>query len=123
MAKYESLNELNLKITQGDKTLIDELCCTAVTVALNNDGEVFTSFVGNYNAEILKLLKNVHKTYYKNLLKKLKNKQKEESSEKTKPETEETKAETKAETKTENSNKTNTNKKSKTKNQPKQTKK
>lgn len=118
MAKYESLNELNLKITQGDKTLIDELCCTAVTVALNNDGEVFTSFVGNYNAEILKLLKNVHKTYYKNLLKKLKHKQKEEGSEKTKPETEETKSETK----TENSNKTNTNKKSKTKNQPKQTK-
>ena len=72
MEKFKALNELNLKITNNDKTLVDENCCTAITISLNNDGNVFTSFVGAYNPEIIKLLQKVQRRYYRNLIKKLK---------------------------------------------------
>lgn len=72
MGKFKALNELNIKITNNDKTLVDENCCTAITISLNNEGNVFTSFVGAYNPEIIKLLQKVQRRYYRNLIKKLK---------------------------------------------------
>ena len=72
MEKFKALNELNIKITNNDKTLVDENCCTAITISLNNDGNVFTSFVGAYNPEIIKLLQKVQRRYYRNLINKLK---------------------------------------------------
>lgn len=72
MEKFKALNELNIKITNNDKTLVDENCCTAITISLNNEGNVFTSFVGAYNPEIIKLLQKVQRRYYRNLIKKLK---------------------------------------------------
>ena len=72
MEKFKALNELNIKITNNDKTLVDENCCTAITISLNNEGNVFTSFVGAYNPEIINLLQKVQRRYYRNLIKKLK---------------------------------------------------
>lgn len=72
MEKFKALNELNIKITNNDKTLVDENCCTAISISLNNEGNVFTSFVGAYNPEIIKLLQKVQRRYYRNLIKKLK---------------------------------------------------
>ena len=72
MEKFKALNDLNIKITITDKTLVDENCCTAITISLNNEGNVFTSFVGAYNPEIIKLLQRVQRRYYRNLIKKLK---------------------------------------------------
>ena len=72
MEKYKTLNELNIKITKKKEVLVEEDCCTALTISLNNNGDVFTSFVGAYNPEIIKLLKKVQKTYYKGIIKKLK---------------------------------------------------
>ena len=72
MSKFETINELNIKVTNVKETLIDETCCTALTICLNNDGDVFTSFVGAYNPEIIKMLGKVQKRYFKNLIKKLK---------------------------------------------------
>lgn len=72
MEKFKALNELNIKITNNDKTLVDENCCTAITISLNNESNVFTSFVGAYNPEIIKLLQKVQRRYYRNLIKKLK---------------------------------------------------
>ena len=72
MEKFKALNELNIKISNNDKTLVDENCCTAITISLNNEGNVFTSFVGAYNPEIIKLLQKVQRRYYRNLIKKLK---------------------------------------------------
>ncbi|MDY5042128.1 MAG: hypothetical protein SPF07_04090 [Eubacteriales bacterium] len=72
MEKFKALNELNIKITNNDKTLVDENCCTAITISLNNEGNVFTSFVGAYNPAIIKLLQKVQRRYYRNLIKKLK---------------------------------------------------
>lgn len=74
--KFKALNELELKIRNSStkEDLINESCCTAITICLNNQGDCFTSFVGAYNPEIIKLLNKVQKTYYKNLIKKLKQK-------------------------------------------------
>lgn len=77
MKEFKALNELDLKISNQEKTLVEESCCTAITIALNNNGDVFTSFVGAYNPDIIKLLKKVQKTYFKGLVKKLKNKNEE----------------------------------------------
>lgn len=72
MEKFKALNELNIKITNNNSVLVDENCCTAITISLNNEGNVFTSFVGAYNPDIIKLLKKVQHKYYRNLIKKLK---------------------------------------------------
>lgn len=74
MDKIETENELNYKVTNQttNQTLIDENCCTLLTISLTNSGDVFTTFLGAYNEEILKLLKRTQKQYYKNLIKKLK---------------------------------------------------
>jgi len=74
MEKFKALNELNIKITNNNSVLVDENCCTAITISLNNEGNVFTSFVGAYNPDIIKLLKKVQHKYYRNLIKKLKEK-------------------------------------------------
>ena len=77
--KFKTINELNIKITNTStkENLVDENCCTAITVCLNNNGDCFSSFVGAYNPEIVKLLRKVQKTYYRNLMKKLKQNNKE----------------------------------------------
>lgn len=74
MDKIETENELNFKVTNktSKQTLIDENCCTLLTISLTNSGDVFTTFLGAYNEDILKLLKRTQKQYYKNLVKKLK---------------------------------------------------
>ena len=56
MEKFKALNELNIKITNNDKTLVDENCCTAITISLNNEGNVFTSFVGEKFSTLLSLM-------------------------------------------------------------------
>ena len=58
--------------SKENEELVSEQACTVLTISLNNDGEIFTTFLGAYNKDILKLLKNTQKTYYKNLAKKLK---------------------------------------------------
>lgn len=77
--RFNALNELEIKITNSTtkEELINETCCTAITICLNNQGDCLTSFVGAYNPEIIKLLQKVQKTYYKNLIKKLKQNNKE----------------------------------------------
>lgn len=74
MNKLDTENELTLKVVNNNEhELVNEKCCTVLTVSLNNNGEVFTSFLGAYNKEVLKLLKKAQLTYYKGLMKKLKN--------------------------------------------------
>lgn len=78
MEKFKTLNDLNLQVKKDDEVLVSEGCCTALTICLNNDGDVFTSFVGAYNPEIIKLLRKVQKTYYKKLIKRLKKENRDE---------------------------------------------
>ena len=78
MEKFKTLNDLNLQVIKdNNEVLVSEGCCTALTICLNNDGDVFTSFVGAYNPEIIKLLQKVQKSYYKKLIKRLKQENRE----------------------------------------------
>lgn len=81
MDKIQTENEINIKITNklSKSVLIDEDCCTLLTISLTNEGNIFTSFLGAYNEDIIKLLKRTQKTYYKGLLKKLRNHNAEQS--------------------------------------------
>ncbi len=77
MDKIETENELNFKVTNktNNQTLIDENCCTLLTISLTNSGDIFTTFLGAYNEDILKMLKHTQKQYYKSLIKKLRSSQ------------------------------------------------
>lgn len=108
MDKIETENELNFKVTnKGNETLVDENCCTLLTISLNNNGDVFTTFLGAYNKDILKLLKKTQKTYYSNLLKRLKQNNTIEPTEEEIKQSEQ-KEQNKSEAKTETENKATT---------------
>ena len=50
MEKIDTANELNFKVTNTNnkQTLIDENCCTLLTISLTNSGDIFTTFLGAY---------------------------------------------------------------------------
>lgn len=72
------LNELNLKvINAGNVELINESGNTVMCYLMQDDGKVLTSFMGDYNKEIIKTLQRVTKIYFKSLKKQLFGKKKE----------------------------------------------
>lgn len=66
------LNELTfiVKNAQGHE-LINEKGSTVVGMLMQKDGKILTSFLGDYNKEILSTLKKVNHNYFKSLTKKL----------------------------------------------------
>lgn len=82
----KSLNELQVKITSAtDQELVNEGGRTVVTILMQDDGKIMTSFLGDYNKEILKTFKRVNRLYFKKLYKELiKNNSKNEEKENTK---------------------------------------
>src|SRR5574344_1349883 len=71
--KFNTPNDLVLKVLKDNKeSLIEEECCTAMTIILKNDGQICTSFLGSHNPYILKELAQAQKMYFKVLKKALK---------------------------------------------------
>ncbi len=71
--KYNTPNELNLKVTGvNNQVLINEECCTSINIILRNDGQIQTSFLGAHNPEILHNLEKAMKAYFKGIKKTLK---------------------------------------------------
>lgn len=71
--KYNTINELKLKVTgAGKQELINEECCTCINIILQNDGKIQTSFLGAHNPEIIRNLERALKVYFKGLKKTLK---------------------------------------------------
>ena len=70
--KTVALDELNLVIKNaGNTELINETGNTVVCLLMQEDGKVMSSFLGNYNKEILNTLQHVNKVYFKKLKKEL----------------------------------------------------
>jgi glycosylphosphatidylinositol transamidase (GPIT) subunit GPI8 len=66
------VNDLSLKVFDSlNKELINENGCTVVCLLMQKDGNILTSFMGDYNKEILKTMQKVNKEYFKALIKKL----------------------------------------------------
>lgn len=75
---FKCANDLKMSITKvGGEVVIDEECCTAVSVILKNTGELATSFFGAHNPEVVKILEKTLKIYFKNIKKTLRENYKE----------------------------------------------
>lgn len=61
------------------EVMLDEECCTAVSIILKNTGELATSFFGAHNKDVIRILEKTLKVYFKSIKKTLKT---EESMEK-----------------------------------------
>ena len=68
--------KVNIKKSNGE-VVIDEECCTAVSVLLKNSGELATSFFGAHNPEVVKILEKTLKMYFRAIKKALKENYKE----------------------------------------------
>ena len=65
----------DIKITMSKFTgevMLDEECCTTVSVIMKNTGEIATSFFGAHNPEVIKVLEKTIKMYFKSIKKTLK---------------------------------------------------
>ena len=66
-------NDLKLTIKKDNgEFLIDEECCTAVSIILKNSGELATSFFGAHNPEVVEIMEKSIKMYFKAIKKTLK---------------------------------------------------
>jgi len=75
-------NDLRLSVKKyTGEYVIDEDCCTALTLILKNDGNIATSFMGAHNVLVVKTLEKSLKQYFKAIKKTLKAEQKKKSTE------------------------------------------
>ena len=70
--QFETDNDLLLTVKHGKDVLVNENCCTCITIMLNNEGKIMTSFLGGHNPYILRQLEKAQKVYFKSLKKALK---------------------------------------------------
>lgn len=70
--KFDTDNDLTVSVTHGDEVLVKEECCTCITIVLNNEGKIMTSFMGGHNPYIVGQLEKAQKIYFKSLKKALK---------------------------------------------------
>ena len=69
---FKCPNDLKINITKSNgEVIIDEECCTAVSVILKNSGELATSFFGAHNPEMVKVIEKATKMYFKAIKKAL----------------------------------------------------
>ena len=74
----------DLKISAKKYTgeyILEEDCCTAITMILKNDGDLGISFMGAHNLDIVKMVEKNWKQYFKKLKKTLKQEQKTHTAE------------------------------------------
>ena len=82
--KTQNLSDLTLTVTSaGNTSLVNETGVTAVTILMQEDGKIMTSFLGNYSKDILNTLDHVIKTYFKKIKKQLLHPAKNKSENKT----------------------------------------
>lgn len=73
------VNDLKVVVTNANGEIINESGNTIVTMVMKEDGKIMTSFMGDYNKQILYNLQKVNAKYFKGLSKKLLSKQKPEN--------------------------------------------
>lgn len=76
----ECANDLHISVKKyPNEFILDQECCTALTIILKNDGDLACSFMGAHNLGLVKLLEKSWKKYFKGLKKALKQEQKDKS--------------------------------------------
>ncbi|MGN0961223.1 MAG: hypothetical protein ACI4PF_03380 [Christensenellales bacterium] len=69
---FKCPNDLKVKISKDNGELVlDESCCTNLSIIVKNTGEIATSFFGAHNPAMLKVLDKTLKSYFKSIKKTL----------------------------------------------------
>jgi hypothetical protein len=70
---FKTPNDLKVVVTKSNgEVVIDEECCTMVSIILKNSGDIAASFFGAHNPEVVKVLEKSLKGYFKGIKKELK---------------------------------------------------
>lgn len=70
---FKCPNDIRLTIKKDSgEYIIDESCCTTLSVMIKNTGEIATNFSGSHNPDLVKILSKAMKKYMRELKKKLK---------------------------------------------------
>ena len=70
---FKTPNDLKVNVTKSNgEVVIDEDCCTMVSIILKNTGDIAASFFGAHNPEVVKVLEKSLKGYFKGIKKELK---------------------------------------------------
>ena len=70
--QFDTENDLTVTVAHGKDVLVKEECCTCITIVLNNEGKIMTSFMGGHNPYIISQLEKAQKVYFKSLKQALK---------------------------------------------------
>lgn len=70
---FKCPNDIRLTVKKDNgEYIIDESCCTTISVIVKNTGEIATNFSGSHNPNLVKILGKAMKKYMRELKKKLK---------------------------------------------------
>ena len=70
---FKCANELKVTIVQDNgEVILQEDCCTNLSILVKNNGEMATSFLGAHSPEMIRVLEKTLKQYFKTLKKTLK---------------------------------------------------
>lgn len=79
---FKCPNDIKISVAKHTgEVVLDEECCTSVSVILKNTGEIATSFFGAHNPEVVRMLEKTLKLYFKSIKKTLRSEYKKESQE------------------------------------------
>lgn len=77
---FKCPNDLRVSIKKDNgEMVLDESCCTSLSIIVKNSGEMATSFLGAHSPELVKILEKTLKKYFKTLKKTLKEEYKKPS--------------------------------------------
>ena len=79
---FKTANDLRVNVTKSNgEVVIDEDCCTMVSIILKNTGDIAASFFGAHNPQVVRILEKSLKGYFKGIKKELKKNYLDESNE------------------------------------------
>ena len=69
---FKTPNDLKVTVAKSNgEVVIDEECCTMVSIILKNTGDIAASFFGAHNPEVVRVLEKSLKEYFKGIKKEL----------------------------------------------------
>jgi len=79
---FKCPNDIKVSVSKyNGEVILDEDCCTTVSIIMKNSGEIATSFFGAHNPEVIKVLEKTLKMYFKSIKKTLKSEYRKETEE------------------------------------------
>lgn len=69
---FKTPNDLKVNVTKSNgEVVIDEECCTMVSIIMKNTGDMAASFFGAHNPDVVRVLEKSLKNYFKGIKKEL----------------------------------------------------